>query len=254
MKYRYFMGLGVVSIVVAVVLGERHVAEENSPLVFGPAFLGLAAILSPLVLGWAREPIQGVRPGGKAVLQSLVFPLVGLAMTVVGLLGEAGAMRKISFDGPKQHCRTCASSWSLSGERDGRPHYLEQCFACAEFPAVDAELKALLLGLEARACPTPDSPAVAVQPEVLVINRAPLRLSVSHGLELRRPEDPRAPRLVVSPDFDCPLVLRLDVDGERTAAAHEYRLTLRLSVFDRARQAPTHQVERTVTVQGIPRG
>lgn len=128
MRYRYFVlaGLGLFGVTAA--LEHFHVGEENSPLVFGPALLGLSAIVSPLILGSSDD--APVRPSGKAVLQSVLFPILGLGLTVLGLLGAAGIVAPVSFDGPRQHCRACRTTWILKGERGDRPHYVDRCESC----------------------------------------------------------------------------------------------------------------------------
>lgn len=262
MRYRYYLGLGVVGIAVAIVLDQLHLNEENSPLVFGPAVLGLSAIVSPLILGAARsrEGAGGFRPSGKAVLQSILIPLVGAGLTIWGLLGTVGVLPAVSFDGPLQHCKTCKTNWILMGARGERPHYVEACEHCATFPTLREEVigmgKDLFARLASGRAAEPADPRrpIRVKSTVRMENRSPVRLELS-GIE-----DAWRAAVVAFPDIEWGSAdgvptheLRVEVDGAGAgSAAHEHRLRLRVTLFDLEQGRPLYTVERQGTFVAEP--
>ncbi|MBI5369554.1 MAG: hypothetical protein HZA54_21150 [Planctomycetes bacterium] len=281
MNYALSFGLGVVCLAAAVVLDAKHVGEENSLLVFGPALLGLSAIFSPLILNWAfpRAPEDRlpVRPSGRAVIQSLLFPLIGAAFTVWGVLGATGVVGRVSFDGPQQHCRTCATNWILSGARGGRPHYVEACERCVATPGLLDEVAGMGTELAALLAPPPHPAAARTrvegeadpeveflgeepQPEVKrrpvrysleLVNRSALRIEAS-GMEERIREACRGV-LEFTSDWGATPALRLEVEGEKqSGTGSDYRLRFRLSLREPDQETAAFSVERALTVATEP--
>lgn len=254
MKYRYLFAAGVLCLGLAALLEWLHLGEENSLLVFGPAFMGLAAIFSPLVLGAAKAPEEvGFRPSGRAVLQSLLFPLLGVAMLVWGLLGETGVVPRFSFDGPRQHCRRCGVTWVLKGEREGRQHYIEGCSYCLDFPEVRQIVDAMFLELCAQQPEPQDGQSPeAFEDSIKLCNRSPVGVDVGSTLLFDR----NTPNRKLQTAFQAPLEFVLQIDGQRVRPEQPgltYNLELRFTISERATGVARFIAQRTGEFTGIPK-
>jgi hypothetical protein len=254
---------GTVCVVLAVVLGVLHVHEDNSPLVWGLGLMGISSFISPAILGWAASADDDdvpVCPGCRPVVQSVLFPVAGLALTVWGLLGEAGVVDKISFDGPPQHCRSCDATWLLEGKRDGRAHYVDYCERCATFPGLLEEVESMLGELreqvkKANTTPAGDMNSVEVRYDVRTWNTSTIRFAsheTNHALETGLEGD-HSRVLVRSDKVYAPLGLRLDVSGGREGEGDAYRLDLHLYIHHVESATTRHSVRRTKTIR-VSRG
>lgn len=246
MKYRYWAALGGVCLAAATIFERMHLGEDNSPLVFGPALLGFSAFVSPLILGWAKETAGDYRPGGRAILQSFLFPLIGGILTLWGLLAQAGMIPMTSFDGPRQHCRKCKTNWILEGKRDGRLHYVDACETCSTWPALTDEIASMYGELCARL--PQKGEGAHLMTRLKVANFSPVRVWLE-GMDVRLSRVPGC-----AADFsyssERPLELRVDLRGELPAGASGYPLKARLSIFDVNAGSEVGSVEREKTLPG----
>ncbi len=267
MRYLHLCIAGVVCLAAAGLLSWFHVDEENSPLVLGLAFLGISLIVSPLIFGAARseEGLGGMRPSGRAVLQAGLFPLVGAGLTVWGLLGAAGILPQVSFDGLRQHCQRCQRTYILEGERRGRLHYSPGCESCIRYPALTSEVEAMMkeicARLQVRSVDTPDpeeDPEAGwrrVRSEIRIEERTPL--PVAEGTLPFRIRGVLKDGSVLHPDpmNEAPLEIRVDIEGTLADPIDPtIRAKIRLTLFDLGKNAPLQTVEREGTFPAEPAG
>lgn len=241
MKYRYFLAIGVLCFGGCTVLSWLHIDEDNSPLVFGLAALGLAAVASPLILSWAVDKGLPVRPSATNVLRSILIPLAGLVLLAWGLLGAAGVVPSKSFTGQRQHCKTCKTNWNCPDRREG-PHYVDRCSNCATVQGLNEQVVEMTKELIGRH--SADAPPRDTRPESRVINRSPVHVDAGPVVDLEARNSGRFSMR----NYEAPEEVRLEIDGvaEGTDA---FRLTLRLSLIDVVRNHPVQAVERTATLK-----
>jgi hypothetical protein len=192
------------------------------------------------------------------MLQSFLFPLIGAAMLVWGLLGEVGLVRRISFDGPRQHCQRCKSNWGLSGGRDGQPHNIEGCSACLDFPEVRQAVNEMFLELCTRLPePQDDQTPEAFESSIKLLNRSPVRVDVgSTSLFDRNPPNRSLPDRKLQTEFDAPLEFVLEIDGQRVRPEQPgmtYKLDLRFAISERVGGATRFEMRRAGEFTGVPK-
>lgn len=218
-----------------------HIHEANSPLSFGLWFLGLSGIATPIILGAAFNRESAVRPGGKAVLQVVVFMLLGGVLTLWGLLGLVGLVRPVSWNGLRQHCLGCGTS---SGRRDSEPHYPEVCSRCASVN-LGTEVQGLIEDLCAKLGNDSSNP-ITVRSHVRLDDRTaaplyPLNLTV-HSAFVTRSTQQRG-HVTWGHEWEK-LELRVGAEGGVAPGAKEAPLKLWLGLFDTTTGRPVHIVER----------
>lgn len=255
MKYRYFFIVGVACLILATVLDWLRYGEENSFLVFGPAFMGLSAIFSPLILGGLRSPhMVGLRPGGRAVIQSLLFPFLGLGMFTWGILGEWDLVSRISFDGPCQHCQRCGTIWRLEGARDGRPKTLEGCAQCLDFPEAKSAAQSLFSELITQVREAQSSGNLSrVDEKMNFLNRSPLHVHFAGQYLFDWYPTTMEPRLDTA--FGAPLKFVFTMNGVRKRldeANPVYQIQFDFALIDSTVQADRFRVKREGEFVGHP--
>lgn len=256
MGYRWFAAAGVGCLGATAVLSAYHLGEDNSPLVFGPAFLGIALIVSPLVLDAAAGEGE-LRPSGRAVLQAFVIPLAGLAMTLWGVLGALGIVDPVSFDGPRQHCRACETTWNLEGKRGSRPHYVDLCEHCTQLPELADELKLMVAELCVQQSAANKSEPPKASLSLSTTNRSRVRVHpLGFDVYARKPVEECGALSVAQPSDRDALAFRLAIDDAGSPGdARQPRLLLRLELFEPASERVVQVVrrERAFQAEAAPR-